>query len=496
MGFIDGTAVNVALPLVQRNLHAGADDLQWIVEGYGLFLSALILVGGALGDRFGRRAVFAAGTSLFVLASVACALSPSVGVLIAARCVQGIGAALEIPGSLALITATFSGAQRGKAIGTWSGFSAVTTALGPVLGGWLAQTWSWRAVFLVNVPLGIAVVAIALARVPESRDDDAPRSIDVAGAALATLGLGALVFGLIGLQVVRVGAPYVAAAVAGGAALVFFGVYERRIARVPMLAAELFESKPFVGANVYTLLLYAALGGSLYFVPFDLINVQGYSPLAAGASLLPFIVIMFVASRWSGGLVSAIGARLPLTAGAALAAAGFAAFARTGIGGSYWTTFFPATTLLGLGGALFVAPLTTTVMDSVSVTEAGVASGVNNAASRVAGLLAIAVMGLVLAAAFDAGLARATTGVSPAGVAALAAQRSAILSGHVNAAAIPPADRARVGAAIAQSYVAGFRAAMELAAALALAAALLAALWDWNRPSRAPGNPYRARGVT
>jgi len=478
MMFIDGTAVNVALPLVQRELHAGAGDLQWVVEGYTLFLCALILVGGALGDRFGRRSVFVIGVALFAAASLACALAPAIGFLIAARCVQGAGAAFATPGSLALISANFSGEARGRAIGSWSGFSAVTAAVGPVLGGWLAQTFSWRSVFFINLPLALIVIAVALLRVPESRDDDAPRGIDLTGAALATLSLGALVLGLIGLQTEPHGRLYAALAFGGCALAVLFLAYERRIARDPMLRPDLFRSRPFVGANVYTFLLYAALGGSLYFVPFDLINVQGYTPVAAGAALLPFIVIMFVASRWSGGLVNRIGARVPLVVGAAFAALGFLAFARTGIGGSYWTTFFPAAVLLGVGGAFFVAPLTTTVMDSVNVSEAGVASGVNNAVARTAGLVAIAGLGLVLAAAFDARLDRESTQWPASTKVAVAGERSAILSGAIATRDVPAEERDRVVGAIRVAYVAGFAVVMIASALLAAAAGVLAAFWD------------------
>jgi EmrB/QacA subfamily drug resistance transporter len=482
MGSIDGTAVNVALPLVGRELHADAGGLQWIVEGYSLFLSALILVGGSLGDRFGRRAIFVLGIVVFAASSLACGLAPNIDFLIAARCVQGIGAALSIPGSLAIISAAFPAQERGAAIGTWSGFSAMTTALGPVLGGWLAQTFSWRAVFFINVPLAALVVAVSLLRVPESRDDEAPHRIDVAGASLATAGLGALVYGLIGLQGASVGFRFAWVAALGGALLVVFVLYERFGTTHPMLRADLFASRPFAGANLYTLLLYAALGGALYFLPFNLINVQGYTPVAAGASLLPFILIMFVASRWSGGLVDRIGARTPLVIGAALAGAGFFAFARTGIGATYWTSFFPATVILGLGGACFVAPLTTTVMDAVHVSQAGIASGINNAVSRAAGLVAIAGLGLALAGSFDAALQRDVVrwNVPASGVAILARERNAILSGHVAQDAFPQGERARVTAAIGDAYVAGFRTTMLIAAVLSLAAAVIAWFWHWG----------------
>lgn len=330
MGFIDGTAVNVMLPVLQRDVGASAGEVQWIVEGYSLLLSSLILAGGALGDRVGRRRVFASGISLFTLCSLACAVSPDASLLIAFRCLQGIGAALAIPGSLALITAAFPEEDRGGAIGTWSAFSAVTSALGPVLGGWLSQTVSWRAVFLINLPIAF-LVAVALSRVSESRDTQA-RQIDIVGTLLATAGLGALVFGLIAFQTERAAPPATSIAL-GFAFLAIFVVYERRWARYPMLPADLLTSLPFAGANLYTALLYAALGGGLYFVPFDLINVHRYSPTAAGAALLPFIVIMFAASHWSGGLVSHIGARLPLVVGACFAATGFYAFSLPGFGG-------------------------------------------------------------------------------------------------------------------------------------------------------------------
>jgi EmrB/QacA subfamily drug resistance transporter len=400
MTFIDGTAVNVALPILQRELKTDAASTQWVIEGFSLFLSALILTGGALGDLYGRRLVFVLGTALFALASAGCALAPSAGTLIAARCVQGIGGALLMPGSLALISANYSGEARGRAIGTWSGFSSLTAAAGPLIGGWFTQAFSWRYVFLINLPLAAIVIAVALLRVPESRDASAKRSIDVAGSALATLGLGSLVYGLIAADNGGRSALSLVTIAAGIVLLGAFVWVERRVDD-PMLRPDLFASRPFTVANLYTFLLYAAIGGSLYFVPFVLINIHHYAPAEAGASLLPFVAIMVVASRWSGGLVVRTGARIPLTLGALLAAAGFLAYALPGSGGSYWTTFFPAAVLLGCGGALFVAPLTTVVMDAVSVEHSGVASGVNNAVARTAGLLGIAALGIAVALAGD-----------------------------------------------------------------------------------------------
>lgn len=395
MGFIDSTAVNVVLPVIQRELGATAAQLQWIVEGYALFLSALILTGGALGDRFGHRRTFAIGIVIFALASALCAASPTIGIAIVGRCVQGIGAALFVPESLALISQNFSGAERGKAFGIWSASSAITAALGPVLGGWLAGAFSWRYVFVINLPLAVFVVVLLLLRVPESRSNER-RPIDLTGASLATIGLGALIFALIEVQGRQLDLHDTLIAIAGIVILAIFAAYEWFIARYPMLDHRLFASSSFVGANLYTLLLYAALSGSLYFVPFDLINVHGYTPFYAGLSLLPFVGIMSAASSYSGTLVSKIGARIPLAAGAAVAMLSFLLFARIGPDGSYWTTFFPAAVVLGCAGALFVAPLTTVVMSSVDSNDAGIASGVNNAASRVAGLIAIAALGYVV----------------------------------------------------------------------------------------------------
>ncbi len=396
MSFIDSTAVNVSLPVLQRELHAGPGQTQWVIEGYALFLSALILLGGALGDLYGRRRIFACGVVLFAAASIACARAGTIEILIAARCVQGIGGALLTPGSLALISAAYSGEARGRAIGLWSGFSALTSAAGPIIGGWLTQEFSWRYVFVINVPLAVLVL-LALHFVPESRDDSAVRRIDVGGAVLATAGLGLLVYGLIAMNAARITPVVIATTLAGIAVLYAFVLFERRTPD-PMVRCDLFESRDFSAANIYTFFLYTAIGGSLYFVPFVLINVHHYTPTQAGAALLPFIFIMVVASRWSGGLVARIGARTPLILGAILAALGFLAFALPGNDGSYWTTFFPAATILGCGGALFVAPLTTTVMNSVPVEHSGVASGINNAVARTAGLIGVAVLGVVVSA--------------------------------------------------------------------------------------------------
>ena len=474
MSFIDGTVVNVALPALQANLNATAIDVQWVVESYALFLAALLLLGGSLGDHFGRKRIYAIGVALFALASMWCGLAPNVGQLILARAVQGVGGALLVPGSLAIISASFSEDERGQAIGTWSGSTAITTALGPVLGGWLIEHVSWRAVFFLNLPLAIVVLLLVFRFVPESRDEEETGKLDLVGAALATISLGAIVYGLIESSRLGFHSPVVIIALSSSLILLFAFVIVEARRRHPMMQVTLFRARNFTGANLLTLFLYAALAGTLFFLPLNLIQVQGYSATAAGAASLPFILIMFLLSRWSGGLVKRYGSRLPLVIGPIIAGIGFALFVRPGVGDSYWTTFFPAVVVLGLGMAISVAPLTTTVMNSVKESHAGIASGVNNAVSRTAGLLAIAVLGLIMFQTFNRCLDQRLNQMAvPLQIReAVNNQRLKLAAAEIPSAAEP--IRAAIKQAIDECFVSGFRRVMLVGCGLALASSLIA----------------------
>jgi EmrB/QacA subfamily drug resistance transporter len=479
LAFIDGTVANVALPAIQHSLSATVYQAQWVIEAYALFLAALLLVGGSLGDRYGRRRVFLVGAAVFGAASAACALSQTVHQLIAARAVQGVGGALLVPGSLALISASFRQDERGKAFGTWAGFTGITAGAGPLVGGWLIDRFSWAWAFAVNIPLVLVVLGITWARVPESRDPEQQQArLDAPGALLATMALGGVVFAFIEAPARGWRSMAVLLALAVGIASLVGFLRVERVQPSPMLPLHLLRNRNFAGANLLTLLLYGALGGGLFFLPLNLIQVQGLSATAAGAALLPFILIMFALSRWAGGLVETHGARGPLVVGPLIASVGFVLLALPGTGASYWTGFLPGISVMGLGMAIAVAPLTTTVMNAVGPEASGTASGVNNAVSRVAGLLAIALFGYLMASVFELQLRQAIASAGLRGEVA-----DAIWSQRDKLAAIKLPGGLQGDAAVAardavhQSFIAGYRWIMAVSAALAMAGAAVAAVW-------------------
>ena len=474
MAFIDSTVVNVALPALQASFHATVVDVQWIVESYGLLLAALILVGGSLGDLFGRRLFFVIGVVIFAVASAGCGSASNISQLIIARSIQGVGAALLVPGSLAIISTSFDEKSRGQAIGTWSGFTAITTAIGPVLGGWLVGHASWRWVFFINIPLAVAVIVISLWSIPESRSA-AAGSVDWWGAILATVGLGGLVYGLI--ESVNLGwkDPLVFGSLfVGLGCLSAFVFLEAHVTR-PMLPLTLFKSRGFSGANLLTLFLYAAIGIFFFLFPLNLIQVQGYSTTATGAALLPFILLIFSLSRWSGGLVARYGSRGPLINGPIIAALGFVLFALPSIADSYWKAFFPAIIILGFGMAVTVAPLTTVVMNSVGQDRVGTASGINNAVARVAGVLAIAVLGIVMVKAFSSRLNQSLARFSlPPAILHDLETNEIKLGGLQVPEDLHPVTKTAVKKSIAKAFVFGFRLVMLVCTGLSLASATVA----------------------
>jgi len=493
MAFIDGTVVNVALPALQSSLHATVVDIQWVIESYGLFLSALILVGGALGDSLGRRAMFLLGVAAFAVASAGCGFSSSIQSLLYWRSVQGIAAAFLVPGSLAIISSSFDEKLRGQAIGTWAGFTTMTTALGPVLGGWLIEHASWHWIFFINTPLAALVFVISLRHIVESRSSDR-RSVDWPGAAAVTLGLAALVYGFLESAVFGWTHPRVIGSlILGAVSLILFVLVEKTV-RTPMVPLKLFNSTSFSGANLLTLYLYAALGIFFFLFPLNLIQIQKYSATATGAAALPMILLVFLLSRWSGGLITRYGAKPPLVAGPLIAAAGFLLFAVPNVRADYWATFFPAFIVLGLGMAISVAPLTTVVMNSVEQEHAGTASGINNAVARVAGVLAIAVFGAVMVAAFSHTLRRSLAGLN--------------LSADVIHELVSNVDRlgsldapsgtdqqavTSIRSAVAKAFIFGFRLIMLLCTGLATASAMVA----WQKiPSQSSTTASDAAGFS
>jgi EmrB/QacA subfamily drug resistance transporter len=474
IAFIDSTVVNVALPALQSDLHATVVDVQWVIESYGLFLSALILVGGALGDTLGRRKMFLLGVLGFAVASAGCGFSSNIKSLLVWRSVQGITAAFLVPGSLAIISSSFDEKSRGKAIGTWAGFTTITTAFGPVLGGWLIEHASWHWIFFLNIPLAAFVLIISFWHVPESRSSD-PGSVDCLGASITILGLAALVYGFLESSILGWTHPRVIGTLIFGVGSLATFIFVEKREKTPMVPLKLFQSGSFSGANLLTLFLYAALGIFFFLFPLNLIQIQKYSATATGAAALPMILLMFLLSRWSGGLINRYGPKIPLIVGPLIAAVAFLLFAVPDVRARYWTAFFPAFVVLGLGMAISVAPLTTVVMNSVGQERAGTASGINNAVARVAGVLAVAVLGAVMAAAFAHSLRYSIDGLHlNVGVVQQLESNVAKLGNLGAPYGVDSQTATTIRSAIAESFIFGFRLIMLLCAGLATASAAVA----------------------
>jgi EmrB/QacA subfamily drug resistance transporter len=490
--FLDSTVVNVALPAIAEGLDAGLAGQQWVVEAYMLTLVSLLLVGGSLGDQFGRRRMFVWGLIAFGITSALCAIAPSVEVLIAARALQGIAGALLVPGSLAIVAATFDGAERGKAVGTWTAWTGIATVIGPAGGGALVGLTSWRAIFWVNLPLIAGTVALTLHSVRESRDPDAFRGIDWLGIALSAAGLGGPVLALIEQPTRGWGDPLVwLPFIAGIACFVLFVLHEMR-ARHPMLDLSLFRIRNFAVANLTTLSTYAGLIGGLFFVTLFLQQVTGYSPLEAGLATTPISLILFVLSpRW-GKLASGTGPRLPMTLGPIVGGLGLLLLLRVGSGGDYATEVLPGILVFGLGLSATVAPLTATVLDSVEERHVGIASGVNNGVSRVAGLLAIAVLGAVISAYFGSTVDN-NLGDQPLGT---RAERT-ISNAKAQPLAVPetdqlpPAQATRVSTASADASTSAFHLGLAIAGVLMVAGGIVSALGIENPRRRTEALPNR-----
>jgi EmrB/QacA subfamily drug resistance transporter len=474
MAFSDMTIVNVALPILQESLGASFSAVQWVVESYTLVLSAMILVGGAIGDLFGRRRVFSIGIVIFAIASAGCGLAPDAQTLIIARGVQGFGAALMMPGSLAIVSASFPRERQGDAIGLWSVSTGISMAVAPAFGGWLIETFSWHAAFLINLPLAALALLITLRHVPESRSAHA-RSLDLVGMVLAIVGLGALTYGLIAAGEHGFADPRASGSMLGGAlVLVLFVLAERR-ARDPMVPLRMFKLPNFAGIQAYTFLLWAALHGTTFFVPFRLMQVQGLEPMEAGMALLPLVVIASLLSRWFGRLADRVDPRLLLVGGALLTGSGFFLLVLPDANTHYLIGFLPPLALMGIGMGMCQVPVTVVALNAAGPSHVGTSSAINNMAARTGGLIAIAVFGLVLAHGFGAALTPAlqSAGLPEAAQAALELQR-AKLAGAVVPADLTPEQQAAATAAIKSAFISGYRWAMVVAGVMAFFSALVA----------------------
>jgi EmrB/QacA subfamily drug resistance transporter len=481
MAFIDATALNVVLPALQKSLNATGTDLFWLLNAYLLMLASLILIGGSLGDKLGRKKIFMAGIVIFIAGSAACGLAPGVIYLIAFRIVQGIGGALMIPGSLSLISSSINEKERGRAIGTWSAVTTIVTMGGPILGGALADAGLWRFIFFINVPIGLAALIILWLQVPESRDTDSDKAVDIPGAITIAVGLASLTFGFLRVPAVGWGSIQVICSL--GAGLLFFIAFIviQRKSRHPMMPLQLFSNLTFSGANLLTFFLYAGLGSGMLFLSLNLVQVQGYSQLQSGLTFLPFTILMVTIARFAGGLADKYGPRRLLILGPALAGAGMLilSFVKQTSGPSdYWTTFFPGIIVFGLGMSFTVAPLTATVMGSVSDHFSGTASGINNALTRIANVFANAIFG-ALAVLFFSGALQAEINNVPITV----KEKQAVIAQTANLgnAKVPAIVNVSQKKKIEKLYHAGFINAyqkiLKLSAALGFLGALMSFLF-------------------
>lgn len=472
MSFIDSTVVYVVLPILQRELGASVTQAQWIVEAYVLLQAALILVGGSLGDRFGRRRIFAIGTAIFALASALCGLAGDANQLITARLLQALGGALLAPSSLAVITAYFNESRRGKAIGAWSGASAIMAAAGPVLGGTISTFFSWRWVFFINLPLAAVTLLILYWRVPESRDTKIKGKVDWLGASLAAVGLGGVTYGLIESSNYGWGDPQVLGSLTIGLLSLFAFILSQRQTKYPMMPLDLFKSRSFSAANLLTLLLFGGLSAMIFFLPFNLVQVQGYTPLQAGAMILPLSLVIAAGSGWAGGLWHKYGPRRPLTIGPLIVALAFLLFARIGIGEPYVLTFLPAVVVLGIGMTVITAPLTTTVMSSAPANLSGTASGINNTLLSTANVLAVALFGVVALQTFGAALQRQLAPLDlPAAARAEIAKEQSRMADLQPPVGLAAPQAAAIETAVDEAFIEAFHNVMILCAGLAVVSA-------------------------
>ena len=479
MVFIDGTALSIALPAMQAALGATAADLLWVTNGFSLPLAAFLLLGGGLGDCFGRKRIFLIGIIVFTTASLACGLAPGVTALIGARVVQGVGGALMIPGALAMVSTFFGPAERGRAIGTWSAFSVLATAIGPVLGGLLARVGLWRWVFFINLPLAAVVLAVLLVKIPRDRKSDHQVRVDWWGALSISIGLAGINYGLIGWSKAGIiDLSVLTQLLVGGAALILFVVIQRRVQQ-PLLPLDIFKSRTLTAASLLSLLFFMAFHGMLFFLPLSLIQVQGYDPALAGLTQLPLMALLILLSRFAGSIVDRHGPRMPLTIGPLVAGIGFWLFSMpltTAGPREFATTFLPGLLLVGAGLGLTAAPLSTTIMDSMSSERLGLASGINSTLSRLAGVLAIAILGPVAIIAFNHSLEAKTAPLRlPLEMRAQLARESAKLAEARPPADLSPEASAEVKRCIKLAFVDAFRLIARLTAVLSWLGALLVA---------------------